>query len=277
MARTVRDAAVLLGVLAGVDPRDPATAGSDANAPEDYTQFLVPDGLQGARIGVARHFFGFHEKVDAVLEVCLQVLRDQGAELVDPAGRPPASRVAETELEVLLYEFKADLNAYLAERGPDAPVHSLAEVIEYNQRHRDRVMPYFGQDLMLKAEAKGPLTSEDYEKALQENYRLARAEGIDAALREHQLDAIVAPTTGPAWLTDLVNGNYHAGGCSSPAAVAGYPHISVPAGYVHGLPVGLSFFSGAYREPLLLRLAYAFEQATQARRPPDFRPTVTLD
>ena len=274
MARSVADAAALLGALAGVDPGDAATAAGGGHTFTDYTQFLDPRGLAGARIGVARGFFGFSERVDRVMEAALGVLRQLGAEIVDPAKLDPPAGMDEAELEVLLYEFKADLNAYLAGREPAAPVHSLAELIEFNERHRDRVMPYFGQEHMLAAEAKGPLTDEKYLKAREDCLRLSRAEGIDAALAANAVDALVAPTGGPAWPIDWINGDHFSGGSSSLAAVAGYPSITVPAGEIFGLPVGLSFIGGAFQEPRLIRLAYAFEQATQARRPPTFREHV---
>ncbi len=277
MARTVADAAILLGALTGVDSRDPATRQSRERAHTDYAQFLDPNGLLGARIGVARNFFGFNEQVDQIMETCIDDMVRLGVVIVDPADVANADQLWDNEFEVLLYEFKADLNRYLADLGPDAPVHSLEEVIRFNERNRDRVMPYFGQDLLLKANEKGPLTDEAYIKALQENRRLSREEGIDATLRENELDAIIAPAGGPAWLTDLVNGDHHAGGSSSTAAVAGYPNITLPAGYVHGLPVGISFFSSAYQEPTLFRLAFAFEQATQVRQPPQFLPTAAPD
>jgi amidase len=271
MARNVTDAVILLGVLAGADPRDPITQEGRGRLREDYTHYLDPDGMRGARIGVARKFFGFNERVDQLMDQSIEVMKQLGAEIVDPADVVTADRLEDTEFEVLLYEFKAGLNTYLAGLGPDAPLRSLKEVIEFNERHRDEVMPHFGQDILLKAEERGPLSDEAYINALRQNHRLAREEGIDATLRKHQLDAIVAPSGGPAWLTDLVNGDHHSGGCSSPAAVAGYPNITVPAGYVRGLPVGISFFAGAFQEPTLIKLAFAFERATEVRQPPPIR------
>ena len=276
MARTVADAAVLLGALAGPDPQDPATLDDRAPSDPDYTRYFDRDGLRGARIGVARNFFGFNPYVDRIMEACIAAMRDLGAEIVDPANLDIDKQLADTEYTVLLYEFKADLDAYLATRGPDVQVHSLADVIAFNERHGDTVMPFFGQEIMLKAVEKGPLTEQAYLDALATNRRLTRAEGIDATLRIHGLDAIIAPSGGPAWLIDPVNGDAHGGGDSSPAAVSGYPSITVPAGYVWGLPVGISFTAGAYAEPTLIRLAYAFEQATQARRLPAFRPSVDM-
>ncbi|HEY7509234.1 MAG TPA: amidase [Vicinamibacteria bacterium] len=274
MARTVRDAALMLGVLAGVDPGDAATAEGRGRA--DYTEGLDRAALRGARIGVHRKAFGFHRDVDRVLEGALDVLRREGAVLVDPADVPHAGEYDESQLEVLLYELKADLAAYFASLGPRAPVKTLADVIAFNDAHRAEEMPYFGQELFLQAEAKGPLTDQAYLDALARNRRLSRTEGIDAVMDQHRLDAIVAPTGGPAWLTDLVNGDHFGGGSSTAPAVAGYPNLSVPAGHVFGLPIGLSFFGRAWSEGALIRLAYAFEQATSVRRPPRYLPTADL-
>jgi amidase len=276
MARSVWDAAAVLSALTGTDERDPATSDSQGKTHPDYTAFLDKDGLKGARIGVARNFFGFHPGVDAVMESCLQIMQAAGAVLVDPAPVRNASRMGKTELEVLLYEFKADLDAYLGNLPPQARVHSLADVIAFNDQNQARVMPHFGQERMLAAQKKGSLSDPAYLKALETNHRLARTRGIDASIQKHRLDAIVAPTNTPAWLIDYVNGDCgYEGGCTSPAAVSGYPHITVPAGFVYGLPVGISFFGAAWSEPVLFRLAYAFEQATQARRAPQFLPTVS--
>lgn len=276
MARTVTDAAILLGALAGVDPRDLTTREGRGKASNDYTRFLDAKGLQGARIGVARKFFGFSEKVDKLMSTAIEAMKASGAVIIDPADIATTGKFDDSEFEVLLYEFKADLNAYLAGLGPTAPVHSLKEIIEFNERNREKEMPYFGQDILIKAEAKGPLTSAAYKKALTRNHQLSRTEGIDAVMLKHRLDAMIAPTGGPPWPTDLINGDHFTGGFSTPAAVAGYPHITVPAGYVHGLPVGISFFGRAYSEPTLIKLAYAFEQATKMRRAPRFLATADL-
>jgi amidase len=277
MARSVRDAAILLGAMAGVDARDPATAVAKGHVEADYTGVLDANGLKGARIGVVRdHYFGYSPKADAIAEEALQALRDAGAVLVDPANIPTAGQWGDSEFEVLLYEFKADLNAYLTDLGAGARVHTLADVIAFNRAHAEQEMPYFGQDIMDQAEAKGPLTEAAYRKALEKNHRLTRAGGIDKVMDEHRLDALVAPTSGPPWVIDLVNGDAGGGSFTSPAAVAGYPHITVPAGYTFGLPVGFSFVGRAWSEPTLLRLAYAFEQATKVRRAPTFRRSADL-
>ena len=274
MCRTLVDAAILLGALTGVDPDDAATAASAGKSQTDYTQYLDYSGLKGARIGVARKYFGFSDAVDALMEESLRVLKEQGATVVDPADIPTFGKFDDSELVVFMYELKADLNAYLARLGPGAPVHTLQEIIDFNDRNRQKEMPYFGQDLFLKAQAKGPLTEKEYVDALARNHQLARTEGIDAIMDKYRLDALVAPTGGPAWLTDLVNGDHVAGGSSNAAAVAGYPNINVTAGFLSGLPVGISFFGRAWSEPTLIRLACGFEHATKARQAPKFLPTI---
>ncbi len=277
MARTVADAAVLLSVLAGVDPRDPATQGSQAMGSTDYASFLDPNGLKGARIGVARtKFFGYHPPTDRLVEEALDTMRRLGAVIVDPADIPHAGEYDDSELEVLLYEFKADLNRYLADLGAAAPVHTLKELIDFNERHQADELTYFDQDLFEKAEAKGSLTEDAYLKALAKDQLLARDQGLDAVLAKFALDAVVAPTGNPPWTIDLVNGDHFLGGSSTPAAVAGYPSITVPMGYVFALPVGVSFIGRPYSEPLLIKLAYGLEQATRARRPPRFLPGAEL-
>jgi amidase len=269
MARTVRDAAVLLGALAGSDPRDPATADANAKMQKDYTQFLDPNGLKGARIGVARKYFGFSDSVDALMNHLIDEMKSAGAVIVDPADLESFGKFDDTELLVLMYELKADLNAYLASR-PDAQVHTLADVIAFNERNKDKEMPYFGQDLFLKAQEKGPLMEKEYVAAVAANHKLSREDGIDGVMDKFHLDALVAPTGGPAWLTDLVDGDHSGGGSSNAAAVAGYPNINVPAGFIFGLPVGISFFGRAWSEPALLKIAYGFEQLVTARQAPQF-------
>ena len=276
MARTVRDAAILLGALSGRDPEDPATKGSVGRSPADYTRSLDAGGLKGMRIGVVRKYFGFLDAVDALMKDALEVLKLQGAVVVDPAEIPTIGKFDDSENIVFQYELKAGLNRYLARLGPEAPVRTLKDVIAYNERNRGREMPYFGQETFIKSEAKGPLTSREYINALAKNRRLARTEGIDAVMDKHRLDALVAPTDGPAWVTDLVTGDHFIGGSSSIAAVAGYPSVTVPAGSVFGLPVGISFFGRAWSEPALIRIAYSFEQATKHRKPPRFLPTADL-
>jgi len=273
MARTVADAAALLTDLAGFDPRDDATAAAKGHI-ADYTAALDPGALEGARIGVARKMAGFHPAVDALLEEALGALEGQGAEVVDPADLPDLEELP--SYDVMLYEFKANLNAYLASLGPDVPVKTLEEAIAFNEAHRDREMPYFGQDIFHKAQEKGPLTTPEYREALETCRRMTRKDGLDAVFAEHRLDALVAPTGAPAWMTDLVNGDHYVGGSSTPAAVSGYPNITVPMGFVFGLPVGLSFMGLAWTEPRLIGLTYAFGQATRHRKPPGFLPTVDL-
>jgi amidase len=275
MCRTVRDAAILLGAMTGVDAEDAATAASAGKSFEDYTQFLTAF-KPGMRVGVVRKYFGFNEGVDALMEQALDVLKKNGVVVVDPTDITTIGKTGDNETTVLLYELKADLNAYLARLGPKAPVKTLLEVIEFNDRNRAKEMPYFGQDMFLKAQAKGGLDTKEYLDALQNNLRLARQEGIDATMDKFKLDALVAPTGGPAWVTDLVNGDNAAGQTSTAAAVACYPSVSLPMGHVFGLPVGISFFGRAWSEPTLISLAYGFEQATKVRKAPKFLSTANL-
>ncbi len=277
MARTVRDAATLLGALAGVDAEDSATLAGKGKAAADYTKSLDADGARGMRIGVVRKYFGYNDALDALIEKQLGVLKIIGATIVDPADIENTDKTGKNEEIVLQYELKADLNAYLARLGPTAPVHSLKEIIEFNDRHREQEMPYFGQDQFIKSEARGPLTEKEYRDALENNLRLMRAEGIDATMDKFKLDALVAPTAGPTCLTDLVNGDSFNGGSSTAAAIAGFPHITVPAGFIFGLPVGISFFGRAWSEGTLIKIAYAYEQATKVRKAPRFLATADLN
>jgi len=274
MCRTVRDAAIVLGALTGVDPEDSATAVSAGKSQTDYAQYCDPNGLKGARIGVARKFMGFSETVDLLMEQSLDVMKKQGAVLIDPANIETLGKFDDSESLILSYEMKADLEAYLARLGPSAPVKNLKDVIEFNDRNRDKEMPYFGQDLLIKAEARGPLTEKEYLDAVAKGRQLAGAEGIDAAMEKYHLDAFVGPTGGPAWLIDVLNGDHFGGGSSNAAAVARYPNINVTMGSVSGLPVGISFFGRAWSEPTLIKIAYAFERATKARRSPKFLPSI---
>ena len=276
MARTVHDVAVLLGAMAGADSEDRATAASKGRIHPDYTKFLDAGGLKGARLGIVRKYFGFSDAVDELMNNLIDEMKRAGAEIVDPVEIPSLGKFDDTELTVFYYELKADLNAYLARLGNTSQVKSLKDVIDFNVRNRDKEMPYFGQDFFLKSEAKGPLTSKEYLDALAKNNQLTRADGIDAAMDKSNLDALVAPTGGPAWITDLINGDHAAGGSSNLAAVAGYPNINVTAGNLWGLPVGISFFGRAWSEPTLLKIAFAFEQLTRARQKPLFLPTIPL-
>jgi amidase len=274
MARSVRDAAILLGAIAGVDPRDPATSASSGRGQADYTTALDANGLRGARIGVVRKHFGFNDAVDALMTSAIDVMKQQGAVIVDPVEIVTEGKFDDSEFDVLLYEFKADLNAYLAGLGPKAPVRTLKDIIDFNEAHKDQEMPFFGQDIMIKAQAKGPLTEKAYLDALANDQKLSREQGIDAAMDKNKLDALITPTGGPAWITDLITGDHFGGGYSTASAVAGYPHITVPAGFTHNLPVGISFFGRAYSEAALIKIAYAYEQATKHRRGPTFIPTL---
>ncbi|MRV71890.1 amidase [Duganella sp. FT92W] len=273
MARSVADAALMLTAMVGCDPDDPVTE-SCRGRTCDYAQALDTGALRGKRLGVARNFFGHRADIDAQINSALQVLQAQGAILID-VQVPNTSRYDETEVDVLLYEFKAGLASYLKQYAPDAAVQDMAAVIEFNRRNSAQEMPYFGQDYLERAQAKGGLDEQAYRDALAHNHRYARDEGIDQVLAEHQLDGLVAPTGSIAWLTDFISGDNSGMSFSSPAAVAGYPHITVPAGYVHGLPVGLSLVGAPYSDASLIGMAYAFEQATHHRKAPQFPATIS--
>ena len=274
MTRTVADAAYMLAAMTGVDNDDAVTKESDGKV-HDYAAALRPDGLRGKRIGVARNFFGGSTVIDAIVEKELAILTAQGAILVD-VKVPNTDKYGETEVEVLLYEFKPDLAAYLAGYAPHAPVKNMADVIAFNERNAAREMPYFGQEHLIASHAKDGLDAKTYKDALANNLKYSREEGIDKVMREHKLDALVAPTGGLAWLTDYINGDHYGMSFSSPAAVAGYPHITVPAGFARGLPVGISFVGGAYSEATLIGMAYAYEQASKRRRAPAFPASVNI-
>lgn len=277
MARTVTDAAILLGVMTGVDKDDPVTESSKKRKLRDYAKSLDYDGLKGARIGVARNMAGSNPKIIKIFELCVEVMKQLGAVIVDPVTVPNFDKIETTEYEVLLYEYKADLNKYLKALGEGVKVHSMEDVIKFNEQYEDRVMLYFGQEHMIAAQAKGTLREKKYKDALAKNHLLTRKDGINKAINKHKLDAIVVPSGGPAWTVDLVNGdafNWDMESTSLPA-VSGYPHITVPAGFVFGLPVGLSFFGKAWHDANLIKFAYAFEQATQYRRQPRYLPTAS--
>ncbi len=279
MARTVTDAALLLGALTGIDERDAATRASGRHALKDYVLCLDEHGLSGARIGVARNMAGTDPRILKIFEDCLEAMKQLGAVIVDPAMVPNFNKFGKTEREVLHYEFKAGLSKYLASLGPKARMRTMEDVIKFNEENAARVMPYFGQEHLIIAQQKGPLSSKAYREALARNRRLTRAAGIDAVMKKYRLDALVVPSGGPAWVIDLVNGDASTWDMEStaPAAVAGYPHITVPAGYVFGLPVGISFFARAWQEPTLIKLAYAFEQTTRVRQTPQFLATADLN
>ncbi|HYB69500.1 MAG TPA: amidase [Candidatus Bathyarchaeia archaeon] len=274
--RTVADAATALGALVGPDPRDPATGASADHAQKDYARFLDPDGLRGARVGVPREgYFGYSPKADAGAEQAIAAMRERGAVIVDAVKIPNFDRAALTasEITVFLYEFKTGVNAYLADLAPGGRVRTLADIVEFNRQNAADNLPYFGQEWLERAQAKGGLTEPEYVEALEKCRRLAGPDGLDAAMDANRLDALVAPTTTPAWTIDLVNGDAIRGASAKSAALAGYPLISVPAGFAQGLPVGITFMGRAWSEPTLIKLAYGYEQATRARRPPQYRPT----
>ena len=278
MARTVTDAAILLGAMTGIDKDDSATRLSRKRASKDYTKLLDYDGLKGARIGVARNMAGSNPKIIKIFELCIEVMKKLGAVIIDPVNVPNFDKFDATEYEVLLYEYKADLNKYLKLLSDDVWVHSMEDVIRFNEENEDRVMPYFGQEYMIAAQAKGTLREKKYKDALSKNLLLSRKNGMDKVISKHKLDAIIVPSGGPSWPIDLVNGDANNSDVvsSSPAAVAGYPHITVPAGFIFGLPVGISFFGKAWQDANLIKFAYAFEQATQYRRQPRYIPTASL-
>ncbi len=270
LARSVRDAALMLGVMAGLDAADPASAAVGKRFDTDYVRYVDINGLRGARLGIARKFFADNAPLNGFLDNCVEKLKAAGALIVDPADLPMHGAAGGPEQEVLLYEFKSGLNAYLRRLPPSFPVRSLAALIRFNEAHRDREMPLFDQELLRQAEAKGPLTDKAYTEARAACLKATRSNGIDAVLGQHKLDALVALTSGPAWLIDPVNGDSDTGGCSSPAAIAGYPHITVPAGLFRGLPVGLSFFGAAFSEPTLIKLGAGFEAVAPARARPRY-------
>jgi len=270
MARTVRDAAILLGALTGVDDRDPATEASRDKAHRDYTQFLDADGLKGARIGVVRKMFKLTPRADVVMDRALEMMKQAGAVLVDPVEVSSLGKFGDAEYELMLYEFKAGLNAYLAGLSSSIVVRTMRDIIDFNEKNEESELKWFGQEHFLKAQERGPLSDQKYKDAVEKCRRLSRNEGIDAVMDKEKLDALVAPTGGVAGKTDLIYGDHGAGGTSSLAAMAGYRNITVPAGQVYGLPLGISFFGRAWSEPVLLKIAYGFEQATKARIVPRF-------
>jgi amidase len=271
MTRTVSDAAFMLGLLTGTDPLDSATAAAQDRKSEDYSRFLDAEGLKGARIGVARNFFGFNDMVDQLMEEAIMAMREKGAEIIDPANIETAKEIGDIEFDILLYEFKDDLNRYLANLPASVTVRNLTDLIAFNESNKAKEMPWFGQELFVMANKKGPLTDKVYLKEVADLKRLSGKEGIDATLQKNKLDAIIAPTGGPSWKTDWVNGDHFSGGSSAPAACAGYPAITVPAGFIFGLPVGITFMGTAWSEPTLIKIAYAFEQATRHRKAPEYK------
>ena len=273
MCRTVADAAALLGALAGFDSLDAETHIPRGTVYKDYSQFLESGLIKGTRIGIAREMLGFNPDVDRLFNQAVEVLRELGAEVIDNVTFETRRKYGGPAYQVMLYEFKADLNKYLMEH-PAAPVTSLEEIITFNEANADREMPWFGQEILKQAQEKGDLTTKEYLDALADSKRFTQKEGIDAVMDQHGLDVIIAGTNGPAWNIDWINGDNFSGSSSSPAAISGYPNVSVPMGFVHGLPVGISFFGRAWSEPVLLRIAHAYEQATKHRQPPGFTPSL---
>ncbi len=272
MARTVTDAVILLSAMVGEDKRDTITSQAKSKGLPDYTKSLDINGLKGAKIGVVRNYFGRNSKVDALMEEQISLIKKDGATVVD-VNLPTLREFGDAEFEVLLYEFKAGLNKYLAERG--GKLKTLQDLIEFNQANKDKEMQYFGQDILINAQQKGDLESREYRLALLQSKVLTQDKGIDAIMDKEKLDALIAPSNAPAWMIDLINGdnptNYVSS--SSMPAVSGYPNITVPCGFISELPIGISFFGNAFSEPTLIKLAFAFEQATKARRKPKFLPT----
>jgi amidase len=276
MARNVKDGAILLSVIAGIDPDDSSTLSQKNKIPLDYTKYLDKNGLKGARIGIARNFFGNSDLIDTIIEGSIQKMKESGANIIDPVEIKTLDDLREPEFQVLLYDFKDDLNKYINKYGPINSIRNLDDIIKFNIKYKEKVMPYFGQELLIMANEKDSILGDEYKEALEKCHRLAREEGIDLILKEHNLDAIAAPSGGAAWLIDYINGDHSTGGSSSIAAVAGYPNITIPAGYLYGLPIGISFFSGAFQEPKLLKIAYAFEQTTKIRTSPEFLSSIKL-
>jgi amidase len=276
MARTVADAAALLGPLTGVDDNDDITSESTGKTFTDYTKFLDAEGLKGKKIGILRDAFGINEKVDSIMEKSISILKSKGAEVIDSIKIDNSNKFGSASFALLQFEFKDGLNKYLAGLGSESPIKSLEELINFNEENRDECMPYFEQEILILSEQRESLASEKYKEVLEKVIRLARQEGLDVTLSKFDLDAIVAPTGSPAWPIDLINGDHFSLSSSSPAARSGYPNITVPAGNVNGLPVGISFFSGPYQEPKLISIAYAFEQASNARIVPQLLPTLVI-
>ncbi|MFX1389276.1 MAG: amidase [Promethearchaeota archaeon] len=276
MARTVQDAAILLNAIVGIDTNDESTVKHHHDIPSDFTEFLDPDDIDELRIGIARNFFGKNDLVDQIIEKSIEKIKNLGLEIIDPIEMKSVNELSEYEFQVLLYDFKNDLNEYLQKYGPINSLNNIDDIINFNNEHQEEVMRYFGQELFIMATEKGSIESDDYKEVLKQCYRLARDEGIDAVLKQHDIDVIVAPSGGPAWIIDYINGDHSTGGSSSAAAVSGYPNITIPAGYIYGLPVGISFFGGAFQEPKLLKIAYAFEQSTKIRKSPSFLSNIDL-